>query len=87
MKLAAALDRDGRAPALPPSVQGRVLGIARDVAHGTERSNAPLATFLAGRYVERRTAQGISAEQAIAEAEQVVSRLLAGASGPRPRDG
>jgi hypothetical protein len=28
-----------------------LLALARDVAHGTERKNAPLATFLAGRFV------------------------------------
>jgi hypothetical protein len=28
-----------------------VLALARDVAHGTERKNAPLASFLAGRFV------------------------------------
>ena len=28
-----------------------VLALARDVAHGTERKNAPVAAFLAGRFV------------------------------------
>ena len=28
-----------------------LLALARDVAHGTERKNAPLASFLAGRFV------------------------------------
>jgi len=28
-----------------------LLDLARDVAHGTERKNAPLAAFLAGRFV------------------------------------
>jgi hypothetical protein len=28
-----------------------VLALARDVAHGTERKNAPIAAFLAGRFV------------------------------------
>jgi hypothetical protein len=30
-----------------------ILDLARDVAHGTERKNAPLAAFLAGRFVGR----------------------------------
>jgi hypothetical protein len=28
-----------------------LLDLAREVAHGTERKNAPLASFLAGRFV------------------------------------
>jgi hypothetical protein len=28
-----------------------ILALARDVAHGSERKNAPLAAFLAGRFV------------------------------------
>ena len=28
-----------------------ILALARDVAHGTERKNAPIAAFLAGRFV------------------------------------
>lgn len=34
---------------LHPSEVDAVLDLARVVAHGTERKNAPLATFLAGR--------------------------------------
>jgi hypothetical protein len=30
-----------------------ILDLARDVAHGTERMNAPLASFLAGLFVGR----------------------------------
>jgi hypothetical protein len=82
--LARTLDAHDHAPGLPPGVQGRVLRIARDVAHGTERRNAPLATFIAGQYVQRRTAQGISVEEAMAEVEAVVARLLAEATARRP---
>lgn len=36
-------------PRLGPAEVDAVLDLARVVAHGTERRNAPLATFLAGR--------------------------------------
>lgn len=36
---------------LSPAEVDQLLDLARDVAHGTERKNAPLATFLAGRAV------------------------------------
>jgi len=36
---------------LSPAEIDQLLDLARDVAHGTERKNAPLATFLAGRAV------------------------------------
>ena len=85
--LARALDAEGHGSGLTPGVQGRVLRIARDVAHGTERRNAPLATYIAGQYVQRRSAQGVSVEEAIAEVESVVTRLLADATAPRQLDG
>lgn len=54
----------------------RILNIAAMVAHATERKNAPLATYLAGRYVERAVARGSSAETALSELRrQVESRL------------
>lgn len=34
---------------LDPSEVDAILDLAREVAHGTERKNAPLAAFLAGR--------------------------------------
>lgn len=35
-----------------------LLDVARTAAHGSERRNAPLATFVAGRYVAERVARG-----------------------------
>ena len=58
-------------PRLDPADVGAILDLARVVAHGTERRNAPLAAFLAGR-----SAAGPAA--ALAEAE----RLLGGVSPP-----
>lgn len=80
-RLSATLAADAAQPHdLPPRLQGRLLRIARDVAHGTERSNAPLATFIAGRYVEARGLQGVSAEAALDEVEEAVRQLLGGAT-------
>jgi hypothetical protein len=52
-----------------------LLDLARVVAHGTERKNAPLATFLAGRYVEMRRAQGADDATAVAEAVEIAEKL------------
>lgn len=53
-----------------------VLDFTRRVAHGSERKNAPLATFLAGWYVGARVAEGVSPEDAWAEAERLGDELL-----------
>lgn len=37
-------------PPLDPDDVDALLDLAREVAHGTERKNAPLAAFLAGRW-------------------------------------
>jgi hypothetical protein len=37
-------------PRLDPGEAEALLDLARVVAHGTERRNAPLATYLAGRW-------------------------------------
>jgi hypothetical protein len=68
------------APELAAAVPKRrqralILRLARDVAHAGERQNAPLATYLAGRYVEFRHGQGVSAEAALAEVAGVMAEL------------
>jgi len=45
-----------------------ILDLARDVAHGTERKNAPLAAFLAGRFV----GAGGTLDEAVADAHDVL---------------
>jgi hypothetical protein len=45
-----------------------LLDLARNVAHGTERKNAPLAAYVVGRYVAARAHQGIDEAAALAEA-------------------
>ena len=44
--------------ALDHESQERLLGAARDVAHGVERKLTPIATYLLGVAVERRVAAG-----------------------------
>ena len=63
--------------AVDASEADALLGLAGTVAHQTgERTNAPLATFLAGRFAEARAAEGVAAALAIAEASEVASLLL-----------
>ena len=64
-------------PAEPTIVdEEAVLDFTRRVAHGTERKNAPLATFLAGWFVGARVADGIDPADAWEEAARVGDRLL-----------
>jgi hypothetical protein len=51
-----------------------VLDLARLVAHSTERRNAPLAAFLAGRFVGGQPQR----PEALSEAVAVAERLLDG---------
>jgi hypothetical protein len=53
---------------LPRESKNPILDLARIVAHGTERKNAPLAAYVAGRYVAARIAQGVEESGALAEA-------------------
>jgi hypothetical protein len=53
---------------LPKEARNPLLDMARNVAHGTERKNAPLAAYVAGRYVAARAHQGIDEDAALAEA-------------------
>lgn len=53
-----------------------VLQLARVVAHGTERRNAPLATFVAGQFVATQVGSGAAASTALEEALDEARRLL-----------
>jgi hypothetical protein len=53
-----------------------LLDFTRRVAHGSERKNAPLATFLAGWYVASRVAAGIEPDTAWQEAARLGDDLL-----------
>ncbi len=71
----------GRPVDLDAGQEATLLDLARDVAHGTQRTNAPLATFLAGQLVAGRSAAGGDADDALAEALQIARRLLADQPG------
>lgn len=57
-------------------LRSTLLELAREVAHSTERKNAPLSTYLAGAFAARRMAEGASLEEAVAEALEAARRLL-----------
>jgi hypothetical protein len=62
---------------LSRELKNPLLNLARVVAHTTERKNAPLVTFIAGRYVEARRSQGGDDVSAIAEVADVAEKLTA----------
>jgi hypothetical protein len=53
---------------LPREARNPILELARLVAHGTERRNAPLAAYVAARYVAARAADGVELPAALSEA-------------------
>jgi hypothetical protein len=50
--------------------------MSREVAHGAERKDAPLSTYLAGLYVGQRTAAGEEADAALRRAIDEALRLV-----------
>lgn len=66
---------------LPEGSKNRLLALARVVAHNSERKNAPLATFVLGRYVEARIRAGVDAEEALTEAISTAEALLSPEGG------
>ena len=60
---------------LPDELKNPILTLARVVAHGTERKNAPLAAYVAGRYVEARCAQGVDEQTAMGEAVEIAEAV------------
>jgi hypothetical protein len=52
-----------------------LLRIARDVAHASERQNAPLASYLIGRFVQGSMSAGVAESEALARAAAIVSSL------------
>jgi hypothetical protein len=61
----------------------RVLELARDVAHGTERRITPLATLLLGMSVQRRIDAGATREEAI---DAAIADLRAALPSDGPAD-
>jgi hypothetical protein len=62
--------------ALSDDERSRILAVARDVAHGVERRITPLATYLLGAAVARRTSQGAAEDQALRDAIEVAESLV-----------
>jgi hypothetical protein len=69
-------DRAGASLGLTERDVDTILDLARDVAHATERRFAPLSTYVAGMYVGRRVAEGLTAEAALDEAVAVARELM-----------
>jgi Domain of unknown function (DUF6457) len=63
-------------PRVAPKEMGALLKMSREVAHGVERKDAPLSTYLVGVYVGRRTAAGDSPEDTLQRAIVEARRLL-----------
>jgi hypothetical protein len=56
--------------------RARLLHVARDIAHATERQNAPLAAYLIGRFVQDAISSGISEADALVTAASAVRALI-----------
>ncbi|HEX2235308.1 MAG TPA: DUF6457 domain-containing protein [Actinomycetota bacterium] len=75
------LGDSGGGLAVPRELRNPLLRLARIVAHSSERKNAPLATYVAARYVARRAAEGVDHARAVEEAVAVAEEVSAGAPG------
>ena len=81
--LSARLSVDSPRAGLEDDHDDLILDLARIVAHGTDRKNAPLATFLAGRYTALSEVGGADPATALTEALDVASGLLGGSTEER----
>ena len=52
-----------------------LLHVARDVAHASERQNAPLARYLIERFVQLSISAGVAESEALARAAAIVNSL------------
>ncbi|MCA1673862.1 MAG: DUF6457 domain-containing protein [Actinobacteria bacterium] len=74
-----ALERTAQATlSLTDDEARRVLDLARVVAHGSERRYAPLAAYLAGKFVGERSSAGVAPAEALEDAFATAEALLAG---------
>jgi Domain of unknown function (DUF6457) len=80
-RLSAARGAAGTLQPVDLDVGERLLRIARDVAHASERQNAPLAAYLVGRFVEDAVRSGVSEADALEQAESAVRTLIAEGAG------
>ena len=75
-KLDALSDNAGVLEPVDLAQRAKLLRIARDVAHATERQNAPLAAYLIGRFVQDCVRAGMTETAAIDRAAEVVRSLI-----------
>jgi hypothetical protein len=79
-QFASALSTPGSSPPdlqpLGPRERALLLRIARNVAHTTERQNAPLASYLIGRFVQSSMNADVSESDALARANAIVTSLV-----------
>ena len=61
-----------------------ILDLARVVAHGSERKDAPVSTFLAGQFVAELIRAGVPRIEALHEAAALAARALE--SDPPPEE-
>ena len=69
---------------LTASEADRLLRTSRDVAHRVERKGTPLAAFLLGMHVARRTADGSPRDLALDDAIGMTEALLPAAADEQP---
>jgi hypothetical protein len=70
-------DAAGEELTLTKAEEAIVLRLAREVAHRTDdRKNAPVASYLVGRFVAARVRAGASPREALDEAAALAERLL-----------
>ena len=69
----------GQSVELHPSedLSDELLNLARIIAEGTgQKTNAPLSTFMVGRFVDLVSESGVTPQAAIALATEIAQRLL-----------
>jgi len=69
--------RDLGVDPIDDDMQERLLGVARDVAHGVERKLTPIATYMLGEAVQRRVSGGETRASAFASALADMERAIA----------
>jgi hypothetical protein len=72
--------RPDRELVIADQVAEQLLDLARKIAEGTgEKTNAPLSSYLVGRFAVTRALEGVEPSEAVAEATEVANGLLASA--------
>ncbi len=78
--LSGKLLRPDREMEVSGEVAERLLALARSIAERTgEKTNAPLSSYLVGRFAVVRALEGVPPAEAVAEAKELAETLLSGA--------